>query len=195
MINTNPIPYVCKCGAQIYGGQFCPNCGEKINWESGLGHGSLAMQQTSTPTPTPAPIQNDPEIKSEMLVDYCRKTLATGCGDSHDEMVLGLAEDGTYQIDVYRKDYNSPETHKLYKVPEQAKIDAYAYIEEKKLLSLENIRGYGLCGGDYVVKFKKDDGTYARITSANIQGFDMGVLTEMGTLLAGYVAKAIKEQE
>lgn len=181
------------CGSIVRNVKFCVQCGASLE---GAEKSELPLDENSVPVPTDSQkMTGDPEIKSEMLVDYCRKTLATAMGDSYDEMVLGQAEDGTYQIDVYSKGFSGPEHHKLYKVPEQAKIDAYKYIEEHKLLDYENVRGFAMCGGDYVVKFKKADGSYARITTANLLDTNAGVLIGMSTILGGYVAKAQAQKE
>lgn len=131
--------------------------------------------------------ENDPEIESEILIDCCCKTLATAMGDRYDELVLGRTSDGKYIVDVYVKDFMTPETHKLHYVTEKAKIDAYNYIEENGLEKYKDFKGFSLCGGDYIVKFKTESGDYIRLDSSNMPDGSTAVLQGLGMLLSSHL--------
>lgn len=136
----------------------------------------------------PSSVVFDPEPETEMLVDFCRKTLATARGDGHHEMVLGITGDGTYIIDVYDKPVGSEnESHLCFRVTEQAWLDASDYIRENNLPSYEHKRGPSLCGGDFVIRFKKEDGTFCRLTSGNMPDRNVGRIEGISAILESHL--------
>lgn len=139
------------------------------------------------------PVVSDPEVENVMLVDYCSKVLNTGAGSRYDEMVLARAVgDGTLQIDEYTKGFTGQEIHKLYKVPEEALTEVMKFIGDNHFEGLVIPPGAmgGMCGGEVVVKFRKEDGTYCRVTSGSIEYGKMNLLYSVGSILGKYLGEA-----
>lgn len=125
-----------------------------------------------------------------ILVDFCRKTVATVGGDGYDETVLYRDDkDGSLQIHTYSKyQYMPKEIHRSYKVKEGADTAAFALIEELKLAEYEGKRGFGLCGGMYICKFLKD-GKLIRITTDNMGYEGPSAIIAVGNLLGEYIVR------
>ena len=187
--------YCRECGKEVLKQKYCIECGaflgtdnceEDIKDSSNLSDEDVADSLGGKKISEPI---FEAELESKMLVDYCRKTIATAIGDGHEEIVLGyLEEEDSYILDVYVKIVGSKkESHKMYRTTKQAYIDACKYIEDNKLLSYENTKGAAICGGDYVLKFIKADGSYCRLSTSN--DISIGLIIGMGNLLSSYVNK------
>lgn len=106
----------------------------------------------------------------QLLVDYCRKTLATVGGDGYDETVLYKNEkENSYSIHTYSKYvYMKKIAHRAFSVsPAEAEdiINTVNALELEKYL--ESSGGLPLCGGEYVCKFLKND-KLIRVTSSDV---------------------------
>ncbi len=123
----------------------------------------------------------------KMLVDCCRKVLATAVGDGHDETVLYLDEEkGQYQIHTYSKTPGQPEYHRAYMTDEKAYLSVMDKIRENELAKLAGGRPNGLCGGEYVVKYVIED-KVTRVTTSEIPDKYFGKLYEIGSLLGSFI--------
>ncbi len=131
---------------------------------------------------------NPPDDRDlKLLIDCCRKTLATGCGDSCDEIVLYLDEKtGEYQIHTYYRGFGSyKENHRGYKIDKSAYDKAMEAIISQGLHEYKVLAEMPMCGGEYVCKFLYEDRTI-RLTSSTAPQAD---LYAVGSTLKGFINK------
>ncbi len=103
-----------------------------------------------------------------MLIDTCRKTLATVGGDGYKEYVLYKRDEQTYELHYYSKyEYMEQEEHLAYCSDKTIADEAFRKIEELKLADYENQFGEPMTGGMRIVKFRKGE-KLVRITSDNL---------------------------
>ncbi len=171
-----------QCGKPVGNtGRFCGDCGAEIVVTSSA-FASLAADQLIKPQMEPQ--KNPPSDKGlKMLIDCCRKVIATAVGDGHNETVLYLDEStGQYQIHTYFKDPGCPEFHRAYLSDESVYRKVLEKIRENKLIDLMGGNFNGMCGGEYVVKFVIDD-IVSRVSTANVPYQEAGKLYEVGAVL------------
>lgn len=179
------------CGAVVLKFKFCCQCG------SSLADAMAAPEEG--PKPVFQPLgeevsEAEPADDSglTLLVDYCRKTVATVGGDGYDEIVLYRDDKtGRHQIHTYSKYvYMAKESHRSYEAKDGAAEAIFALIEELKLADYKDKRGFGLCGGMYICKFLKD-GEIVRITTDNLGGDGAGILASVGNLIGSMKGEPI----
>ena len=183
---------VCPCcGYKLEKGpKFCPECGSPLKDAAVAGEGSTAdvppepvkvegpalglfrglMTPDGGPQPEPQPQPDFPKGPDDsglkMIVDYCRKTLATAVGDGHDETVLYLDEK-TGQYQIHRYVMNPGEQGERH-VGFSASSDAYDVVMKHKFL--------------------KDD-KMIRISTSNVPYKHHSDLDEVGRILGSYIDK------
>ena len=130
----------------------------------------------------------------ELLIDSCRKTIATGCGNGHHEYVLYKnKETGEYELHYYDLQVGAKEESHGYKiVDEDVYLSLMKQIEENNLDERKDIHGFGLCGGDYICKYKKNE-EYIRITTANFNGEEFKPLINIYKAMAAYYSNSTRE--
>ena len=162
------VNFCSECGSKIeQDAKFCPECGA-------LRYGTrmkIEPDQTKTPVFPIAPAKTVPVFGMEappkkeerkdrlkLLVDCCRKVLATACGDGHNETVLYLNEDtGNYEIHTYDQEGGHYEIHHAYLTDKNTYDQIMQKIKESGIEEYENKQGLPLCGGDYVCKYLSGD--------------------------------------
>ena len=185
----------CFCGYQSpEGSKYCAECGalltDNMNVFQAADNGFNAPVNDNIPL---APIgvpgmfaqpmdprseettPNPPDDKGlKLLVDCCRKTLATAYGDSCDETVLYLDEKtGEYQIHTYYRGFGSfNELHRGYKTGREAYDKAVETIGRLGLSDYDGRIGTPMCGGEYVCKCLYGN-KIIRLTSANAPERDL----------------------
>lgn len=207
---------VCPCcGYKLEKGpKFCPECGSPLKDAAVAGEGSTAdvppgpvkvegpalglfrglMTTDGGPQPEPQPQPDFPkgpdDSSLKMIVDYCRKTLATAVGDGHDETVLYLDEKtGQYQIHRYVMNPGEQgERHVGFSASSDAYDAVMKHIKKARLASYDGKRADALCGGEVVVKFLKDD-KMIRISTSNVPYKHHSDLDEVGRILGSYIDK------
>ena len=191
------------CGADIpVGNRFCQECGtewQKMNIRKSevkdpapvtvpgmMAQGICSTDQINEEKPPKGP--SDEGLK--MIVDYCRKTLATAVGDGHDETVLYLDEKtGQYQIHRYVMDPGEQgERHVGFETSSDAYDAVMKHIKKARLASYEGKRADALCGGEVVVKFLKDD-KMIRISTSNVPYEHHSDLDMVGRILGSFIDK------
>lgn len=201
MDNTEKM-MICSCGYQSpEGTKFCPECGTPLPAEQV----PMPIEDTS-PSAFPAgigimdgspfpPAEDDNSVPPDdkglkMLIDCCRKSIATGCGDSHDEVVLYLDEKtGEYQIHTYSLGFGShKEKHRGYKTVKEAYDKAMEIILGSGLPEYEGAQGIPMCGGEYVCKFLYED-RMIRLTTAVVPYPKQGALYSVEAAVRGYISR------
>lgn len=131
-----------------------------------------------------------------LLGDFCKKTVATVGGDGYDETVLYENEaDGSFQIHTYSKYvYMTKESHHSFKAKDGAYAALLELAEKLRLDEYEGKRGFGLCGGMYICKYKKD-GVLHRVTTDNFECDGASIIMQVGNLLQGYMGEEIFRQQ
>lgn len=204
----------CYCCGYQFTGKFCPECGSPAKKpeqnayvmpaESTLNSMTPGFQFTPMqPVPAtgmldpaaafaPAP---EPEFEPSdegltILVDACRKTLATVGGDGYTEEVLYLDEKtGQYSVHQYIDyQYMARPTHRGYRVTKDFADGVLRTVEEQKLAGFVGAQGLPMCGGDMVVKFWAD-GKFVRVSMANLMGDPSPLYAVQNAL-----CKALKEE-
>lgn len=209
--NKSPeIKYVkCPCcGNEVPAGKFCQECGSLLSGEPlpkmapspgpapdfhGISMNNPGGGFISVDSPAPSYYQEEPEEVEDdkdltLLVDYCRKTVATVGGDGYDETVLYRnGQTGEYSIHTYSKYvYMQKEKHRSFKAKEGVAEAVFKLIEDLKLADYKGKTGFGLCGGEYVVKFRKGD-EIIRISTGNMGYEGLNALCSVGNMLASYI--------
>ena len=201
--------FVCPgCGTLIQpSGRFCPECGMSLEGvdpeaQSGLGKviqsGAQKVKEIVWQAPRPAmaagemprPPKGPDDSGLKLMVDYCRKVLATAVGDGHDETVLYLDEKtGSYQIHVYSRPPGATSEWHTGFAADPAVFDAVMkHIRESGLAGYDGQQGLALLGGETVVKFWLDDKFY-RISTDNVPYEHHGDLDRVGQILGSYIDK------
>jgi hypothetical protein len=197
------VNFCSDCGSKIPSdAKFCPECGalrygtpKNLNI-SAEAYSSMPVafgMETPKAPISPAygmgdkPPEKMPEVRMEMLVDCCRKVLATAAGDGHDEITLFLNEDtGNYEIHTYYMQPGCPETHHAF-LSEKAVYDkVMARIKETGIAKYENKKGLALRGGDYECKFLSGDRVIG-IGLANLPEKKQDLLYSIGSLLSSCI--------
>ena len=204
---------VCPCcGTPVPSGSpFCPECGTPLkgpavtepktetpdspadlNTESTESFPFQGLHFVGGICPDGIPeedIPDGPDDKGlKMLVDFCRKTLATALGDGHDETVLYLNEaTGEYQIHRYILDVGArKERHHGFSADPAVYEAVMKRIDELELLQYEGRLAAAMTGGETVVKFLHEE-QMVRISTDNVPYEHFRDLDEIGMLLGNFI--------
>lgn len=155
------------CGSVVLKVKFCSECGSKLEGAKPAKTANEKMESSFQNSGNPMPFQPVEPVRPQrkalsdegltMLVNTCKKTIATVGGDGYSEIVLYLDEaTGKYWLHTYSKYVYMPEeAHASYIAAPELAETVLAYIEEHKLASWKDNRfGPPMCGGDYVIRFK-----------------------------------------
>ena len=201
-----------SCGATVAKGKFCPECGSLLKdaQPAPAPQTKPVVQRTFAPYgfpppgslpvvtilgPGEAPKQPQGKALSDegltLLVDACKKTLATLAGDGHNEIVLYVDEaTGKYWLHTYVKDVCSQqEIHASYIASPELAQKVFAYIEEHDLASWNDRKGFPMCGGDIVLRFKHGE-EYIRLDSSKLA--DMQAYADIRNMLYAEATEANK---
>lgn len=164
--------------------------GRMIGTPLGIYTGLAGPDEDGIPEPEPIPPKGPDDSGLKLIVDYCRKVLATAVGDGHDETVLYLDEKtGQYQIHVYSKPAGvTHEWHTGFAADPAAYDAVMKHIRETDLAGYDGRREAALCGGEVVVKFWLDDKFY-RISTDNVPYEHHGDLDMVGRILGSFIDK------
>ncbi|MDO4976861.1 MAG: hypothetical protein Q4E53_06325 [Eubacteriales bacterium] len=129
-----------------------------------------------------------------MLIDYCKRTLATVGGDGYDETVLYQKKDGSCELHYYSKyEGDEVEAHSAYSVDQAVIEEAFDIIEKNKISNWnDEYDNIGLDGGEYILKFRTEDGGYIRATSNNMPENGISIMSSVAHCLDRYVDKENK---
>ena len=195
------VNFCSDCGSKIPSdAKFCPECGAlRYGTPKNLIISSDAYSSIppafgmETPKDSNPPTDPKPaESRLKLLVDCCRKVLATAVGDGHDEIVLYLNEDtGNYEIHTYFQQPGCPETHNAFLSDKDVYDKVMAKIKETRIAKYENKKGMPLCGGDYVCRFLSGD-KMIRISLENLPEKKHSQLSSIGSLLGSCIDKEKK---
>ncbi len=186
------------CGSVVLDANFCMECGINMKkydaqpanngFAVGFGSSTIAIADVGSVKTEEKPEPSDKGL--QMLVNYCKKTVATVGGDGYDEIVLWRDDtNDTYQVHTYTKyQYMPKEIHKGYKADTALCDSAYAKIEENRLEEYVNKNEFGgFAGGMYVCKYTKEDGSVVRVTTDNLPMGKANLIHEIGQILYSVV--------
>lgn len=191
---ANEMKYViCPCcKATVPSGKFCSECGSALGAAAHPDRTAQALPAAPVggffPSPnTSAAKAPEREARSDagliLLVNTCKKTVATVGGDGYTEIVLYLdAQSGEYWLHTYSKYVYMPkEAHASYAASPTLAKQAMDYIERNDLASWKEHRGMPLCGGDYIIRFRYGDETIRLDSGMMYDG--LRAYTELSKLL------------
>ncbi|MBO2516493.1 MAG: hypothetical protein CW338_04335 [Clostridiales bacterium] len=131
--------------------------------------GPLAKTLYFQPSAVTAPAIFEPGEEPVLLIDYCRRTVATVGGDGYDETVLWLYPDGSTQVHHYDwyEYYEGEEHHTWYTVDNAVIADAYALIAKYDFAGWKNRTDLlpGMCGGQVILKYLTPEGDIVRVST------------------------------
>jgi len=154
------------CKAKVYKGKYCPECGSPLG-------GPIVSVCNDNQVDNNDSFVSEKEAVSDqgltLLVNICKKTIATVGGDGYSEIVLYLNESNDeYWLHTYSKYvYMNKEAHASYITTKEFALKVMKYIENHNLSSYKDVKGFALCGGDYIIKFKHNN-EYIRLDSSNM---------------------------
>ena len=195
------VNFCSECGSKMASdAKFCPECGAMRygtprNFVAGSDSQPPVAFGMETPKAPQSPaygMGDEPpvkmqEVRLKLLVDCCRKILATAAGDGHDETVLFLNEDtGNYEIHKFNMQPGCPETHHAFLSERSVYDKVMEKIKETRIASYEDKKGVNICGGDYVIKFLSDD-RIIRISLNNLPLKKQDLLYSIGSLLGSSI--------
>lgn len=195
------VNFCSECGSKIASdAKFCPECGAMRygtprNFVTGSDSQppvAFGMETPKAPRSPAYGMGDEPpvkiqEVRLKLLVDCCRKILATAAGDGHDETVLFLNEDtGNYEIHTFNMQPGCPETHHAFLSERSVYDKVMEKIKETRIASYEDKKGVNICGGDYVIKFLSDD-RIIRISLNNLPLEKHNLLYSIGLLLGSSI--------
>ncbi|MBR6916838.1 MAG: hypothetical protein IKN38_01515 [Clostridia bacterium] len=131
-----------------------------------------------------------PEIEPDtMMVDYCRKTVATVGGDGYTETVLYYVDRYEAKLETYEKyEPDEEETVVTYRVPYEAIERCYDVIAQENLRGWDEIEDkIGLCGAETVCKFREDDGSYVRVSTDDMPQDGEASIDRVGAVMYEYI--------
>lgn len=131
----------------------------------------------------------DKDEEQVLLVDYCKKTVATVGGDGYSETVLYQNRDGSCEVHFYSKyEYDKAEKHSGYTV-DPAVIEAvYKIINDNKIMQWnDKYNSFGMEGAEYVLKFRGNGGEYIRCTSEHMPDDGLSIMGSVNALLIDFV--------
>ena len=214
MSNIDNEYVICSCcKTKVPVGKFCPECGSPLSKVST--DTSFQNQEVENNSPTPGfvdhiivPPNNQVRIEDKnenieenkpaddsiltLVGDFCKRTMATVGGDGYDEIVLYENEaDGSFQIHTYTKyEYMQKEIHHSYKAKQGAYDALLRLVEKLHLNEYEGKTGFGLCGGMYICKYKKD-GVIHRVTTDNCGTDGPSIIIQVGNLISSFKGEEI----
>ena len=124
-----------------------------------------------------------------MLIDFCKKTVATVGGDGYSETVLYQNRDGSCEVHYYSKyEGDTKESHSAYSVDKAVIAEAYEIINQNKIAAWnEKYNGPGMDGAIYVLKFRTNSGDYIRATSDNMPDDGIAILYSVNDCMNSFV--------
>ena len=143
-------------------------------------------------TPSKAVVQdagNAGEREQNMLIDFCKKKVATVGGNGYSETVLYQNADGSCEVHYYsRYDGDTEETHSAYPVDRSVIEEAYGIINKNGIAGWNDKRyGPGPDGTVYILKFRADNGEYIRVTSDNMPENGIEIVCSVNECLSSHV--------
>lgn len=210
MDRTKNLVQCSACSQMVPQGMFCMNCGSLLKSEqnspmpsqlmSGMPMAAAfglqeadAMDAVSLLAQAKKEEQHpETEASSDeglyMLVSCCRKRVATVGGDGYTEYVLYLnRKTDEYTVHFYAKYQPSvKEKHRAYKADESLKNQIYDILEKENMASLRDVKGFGLMGGDAILKWMNGDAVIC-LDSSNLYGKGMEVYARIEELILSFV--------
>jgi hypothetical protein len=206
MGNENNALICPACGASVpLKSKFCPECGQLLSDNISQ---NVSLPESSVKSPDPdtvvhvMPLNPDKDDQKKippgpsdaglkLLIDCCRKVIATGAGDSHNETVLYLDEKtGEYQIHTYFLDFGyTREYHKGFKTDKKTYEEVMNLVHRLGLLKYENKKAEQMTGAEYVCKFFHE-GRIVRISTSNVPYSKHHKLTEVRKFLNSFIDKS-----
>lgn len=175
---------VCQCCGNVSDDRmrFCENCGTKLPSEPA----DPKIVEATKQTPNVDKAQ-DFEIDDRdlyLLADCCNKTCALPTGDRYSEIVL-YRDDKTdsYQIHTYAGSNGRTDSHKAYYTDEAFCKEVEELIDKEGIIKYKDAKGPGLCGGDYIVKFRDKNGGLVRLSTSNYGNEGIGIYNKISSLL------------
>lgn len=193
------------CNEEVEVAVFCSNCGYKLeskktesiiepkvdgfpntgNMISPLLNRHNTKQVTNVSKNTTI---DDKDLK--LLVDCCKKVLATALGDSYTEVVLYLDEKtDSYQIHTYSKEFTGETTHYGYTTTKEYADTVLSSIKEYNLIRWKNASAVPMTGADYVIKFRDDSDNIVRLSMANFGAEGMNEVRKISDMLYNGISK------
>ena len=187
------------CGTLVYEGRFCSECGALLD-----GSKTAAFTEEARPADVvtvPEPIETDSAAEKKipvpedegfsLLVDCCRRTVATVGGDGYDEVVL-YKKDDTYRIYCFsRYEYMKETVHAAFDTTRECADAVFEAIRKEKLASYKDKRGEPLCGGENIVKFVIDGEVY-KISEAKLPFRKQPSLGKVRKVLSSFIKEENK---
>lgn len=147
-----------------------------------LGTGIIPAGQRRTEMPV---FEEGELTESVMLVDFCRRTVATVGGDGYSEVVLYETPEGETQVHFYsRYEGDEEESHRAYRAADGVKEKAYELISRYGMAGWnDEEHGPGMTGAIVVLKFRCADGSYIRVSSDNMPDDGAGMMYDVRACL------------
>ncbi|MDY5731280.1 MAG: hypothetical protein SPL05_07110 [Eubacteriales bacterium] len=165
-----------SCGATISKTKYCAECGAGLDEVKPVFKEGSATEYTSEHTQAVEDVQTASKAMSDegltLLVNICTKTVATVGGDGYSEIVLYVDEStGEYWLHTYSKYVNmKEEAHASYTATPKLAQSVMEYIQNHKLALWKEQKGFAICGGDYIIRFKHGD-EWIRLDSGNMTDY------------------------
>lgn len=119
-----------------------------------------------------------------LLCDCCHKTCGLPTGNRYTEIVLYRDDKGdTYQIHTYAGDERGTTAHKAYYTDKEFVDKVDLLIEEEGIIKYKNATGAGMCGAEFIVKFRDGNGELVRISTGNFGNEGIGSYNRISSLL------------
>lgn len=136
-----------------------------------------------------------PEDDDIILVDYCRKTIATVGGDGYYEIVLYYYSDTEVKLSIYQwYEGDDEESCVNYVVPYEVVDKCYDIIKKNKLKEWnKRYDDVGIGGGVTVCKFRDDDGTYIRVSTDAMPDNGKDILSQIRQTMESYIKEEYKQ--
>ncbi len=122
-----------------------------------------------------------------MVVDFCQKTVATADEDSYSETVLYMYNGKKCEVRLYVKHIGEEEQCSVYEVDSAVVDEVYNIINEHEILTWkEKYSREPLCGAEFVLKFRREDREYERVTTENMPENGLEIMLTVNRCLIKY---------